>query len=243
MNTAPPVTHNAAVPPSDPTSPCKRPARIPGFVGTNAAYLVPDNICRKFMEGWSSHVPLTYLTDKGCLLENKSLLSASQDILSYDSTTGQVITTSKVLNDNGELDLTFDEWHQAWRRLLELIKTFLPQEFLAWEIHHLFILNNENRAESWPLFLAYDAEVRRRSTQIGIDPSQFSIGIWNDLEARYTAKKVLSMVQADLKYIPDRTPGQHSANFSHPPWNPSHSSSFRNQPNIQHPLPDNPKIG
>ena len=194
MNSAPPIAHNAAVPPVDPTSPRKRPTRILGFVSTNAAYLVPDNIHRKFMEGWSSHIPLTYLTDKGCLLKNKSLLSASQDVLSYNSTTGQVITTSKVLNDNSELDFTFDEWHQAWCRPLELIKTFLPQEFLAWEIHYLFILNNENRAESWPLFLAYDAEVQRHSTQIGINPSQFSIGIWSDLKARYTAKKVLSMV-------------------------------------------------
>ena len=238
------VTQNTTANPTDSLStPRKRPARIPGSVGTNAAYLVPDNIRRKFMEGWSSHVPLTYLTDKGCLLKNKSLLSASQDILSYDSATGQVITTSKVLNDNGELDLTFDEWHQAWRRLLELIKAFLPQEFLAWEVHYLFILNNENRAESWPLFLAYDAEIRKRATQTGIDPSQFSIGIWNDLEARYTAKKVLSMVQADLKHNTDRVSGHNSANPSYPSRNPSQSSSFRTYPGMQHPLPDNPKSG
>jgi hypothetical protein len=73
------------------------------------------------MEGWITHVPLTYLTDKGCLLKNKSLLNASQDILSFDPTTCQVVTTSKVLSDNGELDMTFDEWHQAWRHLLDLI--------------------------------------------------------------------------------------------------------------------------
>jgi hypothetical protein len=81
------------------------------------------------------------------LLKNKSLLSASQDILSYDSSTGQVVPTSKALNDNGELELTFDEWHQAWRCLLELIKSYLPQEFLLGEIHYSFILNNENRSE------------------------------------------------------------------------------------------------
>jgi hypothetical protein len=95
--------------------------------------------------------------------------------------------------------MTFDEWHQAWQRLLDLIKTYFPDEFLMWEVHYNFILNNESRAESWPLYLAYDVEIRRRSTQQGIDPSVFSIGIWNDLEVRYNAKKVYSLVQSDLK--------------------------------------------
>jgi hypothetical protein len=238
----PPVAPQATpIPPVDPTTVFnRRPARTLGLVGTNAAYLVPDNIRKKFMEGWRSHVPLTYLTDKGCLLKNKSLLSASQDILSYDSSTGQVVTTSKALNDNGELELTFDEWHQAWRRLLDLIKSYLPQEFLLWEIHYSFILNSENRSEMWPLYLAYDAEIRRRATQSPIDPSQFSIGIWNDLEIRYTAKKVYSMVQADLKHHSDRSPATNSINPSFSHRTPSQPSSFRTQ---QHILPDNPKIG
>ena len=54
-------------------SPHKRPARIPGLVGTNAAFLVPDNIRKKFIEGWTVHVPLTFLTDKGCLLKARPL--------------------------------------------------------------------------------------------------------------------------------------------------------------------------
>ena len=135
----------------------KRPARTPGLAGTNAAFLVPDNVRKKFMDGgWSSHVPLTYLTDKGCLFKDKSSTVSAQDLLTVDPTSGAIQTTSTSLSDEGELDLTFDEWHQAWRRLLDLIKTYLPDEFLMWETHYLFILNSENRAELWPLYLAYD---------------------------------------------------------------------------------------
>ena len=230
-----PSTINVIPPSTEPaSSPRKRPVRVPGLVGTSAAFIVPDFIRRKFAERWTSHVPLTYLTDKGCLLKNKN---AAQDILAFDPVTGQVTTTPKVLNDNGELSLTFDEWHQAWRRLLELIGTYIPEELLAWEIHYNFILNNENRAEMWPLYLSYDAEIRRRSTFSSIDPSQFSIGIWNDLEARYTANKVLSMVQSDLKQISDRLPGGHSS--SHTPRIPNPPPSFRNHQS----LPDNPRVG
>ena len=98
-----------------------------------------------------------------------------------------------------------------------------------WETHYLFILNNDNRAELWPVYLAYDVEIRKRATQSAIDPSEFSIAIWNDLEARYTAKKVLSMVQSDLKRLPSSSHNHTPHNTSIPnSSNPTQNSSFRN---------------
>ena len=218
----------------------RRPARVPGLVGTNAAFLVPDNIRKKFRDGWELHVPLTYLTDKGCMLKNK--MTAALDILSYDSTTGQVVTSSKALNENGELELSFDEWMQAWRRLLKLIEEYLPQELHLWTAHYNFIVNSDNRSEMWPLYVAYDVEIRKRATMSSIDPSHFSFGIWNDLEIRYSHKKVLSMLQADLRQHPERF------SFQNLPTTSSFTS--RNQPHPppfqaqQHSLPDNPiKVG
>jgi hypothetical protein len=239
-----PAAHNIPVP--DVNHPLtlsrKRPMRTPGLTGTNAAFLVPDHIRKKFSDGWNVHVPLTFLTDSGCLLKDKPSAGAANEILTLDKFTGRIQTSSKPLTDDGELDLTFDEWHQAWRRLLDLIRTFLPEEFLMWEIHYSFILNNENRAELWPLYLAYDAEIRRRATQLAIDPSKFSIGIWNDLEARYTAKKVLSLVQSDLRLQSNHTPSVHQhnkQNNQNSSRNPSQGSSFRNN---QQP-PDMSKTG
>ena len=221
----PPVPNHMAPPALIPSAPSRRrPAHTPGLVGTNVAFLVPESVRKKFVDGWSSHVPLTFLTDKGCLFKDKSSTISSHDLLTIDPATGAIQTSSTSLSDDGELDLTFDEWHQAWRRLLELIRTYFPDEFLMWETHYSFILNSENRAELWPLFLSYDAEIRRRSTRFSIDPSVFSIGIWNDLELRYTTKKVLSLVQADLKHqVVRNSPERHK------PRNTAHNSSFRNQ--------------
>ena len=173
--------------------------------------------------------PSPTLPIRGCLFKSKSSTNSTQDVLSFDASTGQVTATSRTLPDNnGELEMTFDEWHQAWRRLLDLIKTFVPHDFLAWEVHYSFILNSENRAELWPLYLAYDAEIRKRTTRFGIDPSKFSIGIWNDLETRYTAKKVLSIVHADLRNHTDHSVHSHAVPSSSTPRNPSQGSSFRN---------------
>ena len=94
-----------------------------------------------------------------------------------------------------------------------------------WETHYNFILNSENRAELWPLYLAYDAEIRKKAIYSSIDPSIFSIGVWNDLEVRYTAKKVLSLVQSDLnKHYPSPTPSGHQDKTK--PKNPNRNGPF-----------------
>jgi hypothetical protein len=90
----------------------KRPACMLSLLGTSAAYLVPDHIHKKFINGWNIHVPLTFLTDKGCLFKDKSTANSSHDILTLID--GHILTNPKPLSDDGELDLTFDEWHQAW---------------------------------------------------------------------------------------------------------------------------------
>ena len=219
-NAAPLPNNETIVPTVNPLTPArKRPARVPGLVGTSAAFIVPDNIRKKFAEGWVVHIPLTFLTDKGCLMKDKSTVSLSQDVLTIDNATGTIQTSSTSLANEGELDLTFDEWHQAWRRLLDLIRNFLPHEYPLWEIHYSFILNNENRAKLWPIYLAYDAEIRKRAVQTGIDPSQFSIAIWNDLEHRYATKKVLAIVRADLR--------QQSSQLQSDKNKPCNRSSFR----------------
>ena len=218
---SPPIPNNAVAPPLIPLAPTRRrPACTPGLVGNN----VPENVRKKFTDSWSSHVPLTYLTDKGCLFKDKSSSASSHDILTVDPMTGAIQTFSTSLSDDGELDLTFDEWHQAWRRSLDLIRTYFPDEFLMWETHYSFILNSENRADLWPLFLSYDAEMCKRTTRFPIDPSVFSISIWNDLELRCTTKKVLLLIQADLKHHVSRAPPDR-----HKPRNPGQSSSFRRQ--------------
>ena len=66
------------------------------------------------MEGWSSHVSLIHLTDRGCLFKDKSASNTSNELLTLDPVTGAIQTSTLSLSDDRELDLTFDEWHQAW---------------------------------------------------------------------------------------------------------------------------------
>ena len=105
----------------------------------SAAYLIPDQICKKFIYGWNVHVPLTFLTDKGCLFKDKSTANSNQDMLTLVN--GHILTNPKPLSNKGELKLTFNEWHQAWWHLLDLMKSHLSEELLLLEVHYLFILN------------------------------------------------------------------------------------------------------
>ena len=113
------------------------PTHTPGLASTNTVFLVPDHIRKKFMDSWNVHVPLTYLIDMGCLFKDKPAIVAAQELLTIDSITGHIQTSSKPLSDFGKLDLTFDEWHQVWCCLLDLIRTHLLSKLLMWEIHRV----------------------------------------------------------------------------------------------------------
>jgi hypothetical protein len=76
---------------------------------------------------------------------------------------GQVTMKSKSLSTTGKLDMTFDEWHQAWQWLLKLIDQYHPDELTLWQMHYMLIMVKETQGEDWPLWLAYDIEVHRHS--------------------------------------------------------------------------------
>ncbi|KAG6912520.1 hypothetical protein DXG01_014030, partial [Tephrocybe rancida] len=121
-----------------------------------------------------------------------------KDFYNLDPTSGQIFSIDKPLSTDGEDSLTFDEWFQAWSRLLGLIKEFLEEEYDLWKIHYKRILYKENRAEQWTLFLAYNIEIRLRATQKEIDPSIFHIAIWNDLELHLTSGRLAAAVEQKL---------------------------------------------
>jgi hypothetical protein len=209
-------------------SPSKRPSRIPGAFAAGAGFLVPDTIRNKFRNGWVVHIPLTYLTNKYCAYKKSA--TVFHDSLSIDEMSGHIVTASKPLSDAGELDLTFEEWHQAWRRLLPLIREFLPDDYDAWNSHFLTIRDKETLADCWRLWLAYDTEICRRSVHEGIDPAVHHISVWNDLEIRYMEDKIAHRFRSELaNFRSQNSPHFHPYSRDHnmQPPQPPRSHSFR----------------
>ena len=159
----------------------------------------------------------------------------SQDSLLFDQSSGKILTSVKSLSPKGELELTFDEWIQAWHRLLILIKRYLPHEYNNWHSHYSSILNNSTRAMRWLLWLTYDTEVRRRSVSESIDPSVHQLLIWNELEPSYIAKMVKEEMSKSSVSMPENS-RNYTNNFraqtnSYQSYrdSPDNGYSFRNQ--------------
>lgn len=203
-----------------------RPPRQPGLTITGTSYRIPDPIRRKFREGWKEHVPLTFLTDDACRFTGSSASKAVRELYTVDETSGRVITTSKPLADDGELQLPFDEWHQAWRRLLNLIREYLPEEFGAWETHYRTIRDKENRSRQWKLWLAYDIEIRRRATYFPFDVSIIQNEILNDLEPEYLVNRVIS-IQENNSYRRNQSSSSTTTNTSRPQPYHNHYTNAR----------------
>ncbi|KAJ6614835.1 hypothetical protein B0H10DRAFT_1718401, partial [Mycena sp. CBHHK59/15] len=190
----------------------KRPARELGLVASNASYIVPEAIRKKFIAGWDSHVPLQYLTDKFCGINNGTATKALNDLWTMDGTSGSVVSVAKELPVDGELNLTLDEWFQAWQRLLSLIQDHIPAEYDLWLAHYESVLHRPTRAQQWSLCLAYDSRIRRLATVSSIDPSQFHLVIWNELETAFITNTAIQTLRSDLGLIPTQHRQNRTAN-------------------------------
>ena len=105
----------------------------------------------------------------------------------------------------------------------------LPWEHQFWLIHYEFILHKENWAELWPLYLSYNTEVRKCTTFDSLDPSQFHIGIWNDLEVWHISNKVLQSVKKDMNLRVYQSSSSNSKSHNNYPRTSFHNpSSFIN---------------
>ncbi|KAJ7073672.1 hypothetical protein C8F01DRAFT_1241971 [Mycena amicta] len=104
------------------------------------------------------------------------------DMFVVDSSTGSTVSMSRDLPVGPELSLTYGEWDQAWRRLLDLISEFLPDELDTWKTHHNNIAERPNRSNLWPVYLKYDARIRCSALSSGVDPTYFQYEPWNELD-------------------------------------------------------------
>ncbi|KIJ43658.1 hypothetical protein M422DRAFT_67829 [Sphaerobolus stellatus SS14] len=163
--------------------------------------IIPETIRKKFIAGWREHIPLTYLTDQNCARTAVDP-EANHDLLTVSSSAGLITTTSKPLSAEGEANLSFREWCEAWKRLLRLIQDYSPAEYDIWSRHHNRIRDAEDCTTKWSLWLAYDIEIRRRSCTEPLDPSIFQVNIWNDLQPDFLIRQAMERLRSQYTSAP-----------------------------------------
>ncbi|EIN03378.1 hypothetical protein PUNSTDRAFT_139604 [Punctularia strigosozonata HHB-11173 SS5] len=185
----------------------RRPQLVRGKQAKADCYSIPDPIRKKFQEGWTTHIPLNYLPDKAVAEYGCDTLSLLTDMYAVDPARG-LIQAEKVLPSAGELKLSFGEWHQAWKRLLQLIKAYFPRDYERWKKHFRRICCTDGAtSENWTLWLAYDAEVRRRCHLEGIDPGTFHKNIWKKVEPTHIKAQVMASLQPFRAQTASRSSG------------------------------------
>ncbi|KIJ46023.1 hypothetical protein M422DRAFT_46337 [Sphaerobolus stellatus SS14] len=191
---------NALGTPNEPSpkSVRKRPTRIPGLTVSGAELPIPNQIRQKFVNGWSEHVPLTYLTDAYCAKAANDP-KVSQDIVTWDPISESFTTTSKTLPGDGESRLSYAEWNEAWRRLLELIRAHLPEDYEAWKIHYTRIRDAIDVSARWNLWLQYDIQLRQQACRVGLDPATFNEALWRDLQPDFLAKQAKDSALEEIR--------------------------------------------
>jgi len=165
-----------------------RPVPCDGALAKGAPiFEAPDWVVNILSTGWKQHISLATLTDSFC--------EASADA-----------DSSKMPpNLPDERLLTYEEWSQAWKRFIPLIRTHLRlngvhrgiTESERWSKHRANIERRPSLHVEWPLYLAYDISTRRYSLKNAIDGSQFHQHIWDAAKARFDSEK-LKAIQSDF---------------------------------------------
>jgi hypothetical protein len=112
-------------------------------------------------KNWSAHVSLHYLTDEYC--QQVDWHDQLQDTLQFDAGSGSWVTTLAELPDLSESTMSFVEWTCTFQRLLALLHSIEHLHTLYWEAHSHIVEHHLSLTANWPLLLAYDIAMWRRS--------------------------------------------------------------------------------
>lgn len=177
-------------------APRQRPAIIPGQVAEETFTLVPDAVRKLFVNGWTTYVPLTYLTDEYCeKVEDHHKL---EPVVRLDTSTGQWVRSGDQLPDRGETSLSFLKWTRAWQRKLGILESIGHPDRARWLAHTQVVMGRPNLEEDWPLWLRYCIAVRKRSLQDGLDPSILQTGVLASVQRAYEQERADAASQAFL---------------------------------------------
>ncbi|PPQ81994.1 hypothetical protein CVT24_009885 [Panaeolus cyanescens] len=179
-------------------------------------FLIPPKVRKIFEHGWREHVPLSMLTDDACTFVQQISLATSRKDLYTDPTSPTLLSQ--------EVSLNFDQWTQAWERLIKLIKEYVPREYPLWWRHYEFIRTKDTRSSAFPTWLEYDIIVRKRALNESFDPSVFQSNIFDELRTTHVVNKVLDARQRDDHQNRKSSNSSHNNRFSPYPRN-----RFRNQ--------------
>ncbi|QRV93564.1 Fungal Zn(2)-Cys(6) binuclear cluster domain [Ceratobasidium sp. AG-Ba] len=176
---------------------------IPGFQAGAADVPPPPAIKLHMMRGWSHHFSLSTLVDDYCHRVHTGRIMG-KTLPGSGSVNSDFIDPSLL-----ETELSYDQWTQAWRRLLQLIQEFFPDLFPLWKAHYDFVNSRPNRPTLWKVWLAYDIYLRMATrSDPRIDMSVFQREIWDSVLTRYlTDTAAVVHAQADPRmHMPGALP-------------------------------------
>ncbi|EIN06495.1 hypothetical protein PUNSTDRAFT_136353 [Punctularia strigosozonata HHB-11173 SS5] len=193
-HTAPAPVANARPPPVSPPA-----ANNPN------SYFIPPDVRQQLQR--RVHIQLHRLTDAACAHREP----ASSLALLLKNNLKASTAAAEISGSKSELQLSFVEWFQAWQRLLQLVRQHLPQQLDAWQAHFAHIRDAPGvTGHDWPVWRAYDADVRRRAMTEGASPrAAFDKGVWDACFAGYVAgvEEAMRLQQSALQ-TPERASTQ-----------------------------------
>ncbi|CUA67876.1 hypothetical protein RSOLAG22IIIB_07569 [Rhizoctonia solani] len=166
---------------------------IPGFQASGVTLAIPDSVVQNMRRGWKTPFSIAMLRDEYCIAAISRARKGKTISFGDEGDHVTLAASSETFDSSLPEDcLTYEQWVQAWRRLLALIREYLSEVLhLRWLKHYEFIDTCPNRSSHWKLWLRYDIAVRVATrSDPRIDPATFQQQIYADLTTQFAIDSI-----------------------------------------------------
>ncbi|KAG8717635.1 hypothetical protein FRC09_013965 [Ceratobasidium sp. 395] len=203
-----------------------RPPMALGVVADANFSFVAQNIVDLFLKkNWVSHVSLVYLTDAYNKQSSLHLATTSYKT-QLDPVTHETIYVAQPLPDLNESSMEFQVWERAFQRFIAILRMILNPWVERWVLHGDIIRHHPLLTVNWPLLLAYDIAIRKRSVNNPeLDPGTFQYNIFEACRATQQQERFEELTRSATATIaqsraPSSTSRTYSAPVAHKQANP-----------------------
>jgi hypothetical protein len=128
--------------------------RVPGLVFDLHNMAVPPPIESIFVAGLCSHVPFTFLTNKGVVAHANNMFTH--------------------ITNAGNAKLKFGQWDKARWRFLLMIAKHIPDNLAAWKKHFKVLTHQSSvTSKNWLVYCNYNIAIRTGAVRLSCNPGKW----------------------------------------------------------------------
>jgi hypothetical protein len=138
---------------------------------------VPPSIESIFVASLCSHVPFTFLTNKGVVAHASNMFTHITNAV--------------------EAKLKFGQWDRARRRFLLMVAKHIPDDLAAWKKHFKVLTHQSNAtSKNWPVYCNYNIAIQTSTVGLLCNPGKWHEDLVQEIHIAHITAAAQAVIEA-----------------------------------------------